>query len=256
MDTLSQFGAVQLFVERAQAVRPELAIDDENVSDVVEICRRLDGLPLAIELAAARVTVLPPHALLERLDRRLRLLTTGANDQPPRLRTMRSGIAWSYELLTIDEQFLFRRLAVFASACTMRAIESIFAGRGSSALDSVSGLVDNSLLQPAAIVGEPRFVMLETIREYALERLEASGEEIDARRAHVAYYMARAQEAESAPARAPTATMERRAGVGPGRSPGRVGVDPERVRAPGGRGKWPVDGRVTLVFLVPARSDG
>ena len=198
VDTLSQFGAVQLFVERAHAVRPELAIDDENVSDVVEICRRLDGLPLAIELAAARVTVLPPHALLERLGRRLRLLTDGAHDQPARLRTMRSGIAWSYELLTIDEQFLFRRLAVFAGACTMRAIESIFAGRGSSALDSVSALVDNSLLQPASIVGEPRFVMLETIREYALERLEESGDEIDARRAHVAYYRTRAQEAESA----------------------------------------------------------
>ena len=196
--SLSQFGAVQLFVERAQAVRPELAIDKENVADVVEICRRLDGLPLAIELAAARSTVLPPHALLERLDHRLQLLTTGAHDQPTRLRTMRSSIAWSYELLSVDEQFLFRRLAVFAGACTMPAVESIFAGRGSSALDSISALVDNSLLQFASIVGEPRFVMLETIREYALERLEESGDEIAARRAHVAYYRARVQEAETA----------------------------------------------------------
>ena len=177
---------------------PNFAIDDENVSDVVEICRRLDGLPLAIELAAARVTVLPPHALLERLGRRLRLLTDGAHDQPARLRTMRAGIAWSYELLSIDQQFLFRRLAVFAGACTMRAVESIFPGRGSSALDTVSALVDNSMLQLAANGGEPRFVMLETIREYALERLEDSGEENDARRAHVAYIRARAQEAESA----------------------------------------------------------
>ena len=196
VDTLSRFSAVQLFVERAQAVRPDFAIDDENASDVVEICRRLDGLPLAIELASARVTVLPPHALLERLGRRLQLLTAGAHDQPARLRTMRSGIAWSYELLSSDEQLLFRRLAVFAGACTMLAVESVFRGNGSSALDTVSALVDNSMLQLAATGGEPRFVMLETIREYALERLEACGEEIEARRAHVAYFMTRAQEAE------------------------------------------------------------
>ncbi len=194
--TLRQFAAVQLFVERGQAVRHDFVIDAENARDVVEICRRLDGLPLAIELAAARVAVLPPHALLERLDRRLQVLTTGALDQPARLRTLRSGIAWSYELLSIDEQFLFRRLAVFAGACTMLAIESVFDGRGSSALDTVSALVGNSLLQVAATGDEPKFVMLETIREYALERLVESGEELDARRAHVAYFKARVEQAE------------------------------------------------------------
>lgn len=196
VNTLHRFGAVQLFVERCRAVRPSFALDETNAAEVVEICRRLDGLPLAIELASARITVLPPAALLRRLC--LDLLTTGAADQPARLRTMRWGIAWSYELLSIDEQFLFCRLAVFAGACTLHAVESVFADRESLALDTVSALVDSSLVQQTTLAGEPRFVMLETIREYALECLEASGDEAAARRTHVAYFRDLARAAESA----------------------------------------------------------
>jgi predicted ATPase/DNA-binding CsgD family transcriptional regulator len=194
---LGRFGAVQLFVERCQAVQPAFVVDDGNAADVAEICRRLDGLPLAIELAAARVTMLPPQALLARLERRLPLLTQGRHDQPERLRTLRAGIAWSYDLLSADEQQLFRRLAVFAGPCTLAAVESVASTTGTIALDVVAGLVDKSLLQQVALAGEPRFSMLETIREFALERLVASGAEIDARRAHAGYFLRLAEEAES-----------------------------------------------------------
>jgi non-specific serine/threonine protein kinase len=194
---LDQFGAVRLFVDRAQAVRPGFVVDDDNAAEVVEICRRLDGLPLAIELAAARVTILPPRALLARLTRRLEVLTEGAHDQPERLRTLRAGIAWSYGLLSPEEQHLFRRLAVFAGGCTLAAAASVGPGHRSSALDGVAALVDKSLLQQVADGGgEPRFAMLETIREYAMERLAAGDEEIEARRAHAAYFRGLAEDAE------------------------------------------------------------
>jgi predicted ATPase/DNA-binding CsgD family transcriptional regulator len=197
MHELDRFAAVRLFVERCQAVRPAFVVDDENAVDVVEICRRLDGLPLAIELAAARVTMLPPRALRARLERRLPLLTRGEHDRPERLRTMRAGIAWSYDLLSEDEQLLFRCLAVFAGACSLAAVESVSAGDAPAALDAVAGLVDKSLLQQVALEGEPRFSMLETIREFAMEQLEASGHEVDARRAHAEHFRRLAEEAES-----------------------------------------------------------
>jgi predicted ATPase/DNA-binding CsgD family transcriptional regulator len=192
---LHEFGAVQLFVERSQAVRSGFAIDDENAADVVEICRRLDGVPLAIELAAARITVLPPKALLARLERRLPLLTDGPHDQPERLRAMRAGIAWSYDLLSSEEQRLFRRLAAFAGTFTLTAVEAVSPSHGSGVLQVVAGLVDKSLLQQATSSEDLRFVVLETIREYALEQLVSAGEETDARRAHAACYLRLAEEA-------------------------------------------------------------
>ena len=162
---LDRYSAVRLFADRAQAVRPAFVVDDGNAADVVEICRRLDGLPLAIELAAARVTILPPRALLARLTRRLELLTDGAHEQPERLRTLRAGIAWSYDLLSPDEQHLFRRLAVFVGGCTLAAVEAISPHHRSATLDVVAALVDKSLLQQVAQGGgEPRCAMLETVR--------------------------------------------------------------------------------------------
>jgi predicted ATPase len=194
---LERFGAVRLFLERARAVHPAFVVDDQNVGDVVAICRRLDGLPLAIELAAARINVVPPRALLGRLTRRLELLTDGAQDQPERLRSLRVGISWSYDLLSPDEQRLFRRLAVFAGGCALAAAEAVAPGRDAATLDLVAALVDTSLLQPeAAGGGEPRFMMLETVREYAMERLEAGGEATEARRAHAAWFRALAEHAE------------------------------------------------------------
>jgi predicted ATPase/DNA-binding CsgD family transcriptional regulator len=184
---LCRFDAVRLFVERAQAVLPDFAIGDDNADAVVEICRRLDGLPLAIELTAARTTVLPPTAMLARLERVLPMLTDGPRELPERLRTMRAGIAWSYDLLSSAEQELFRRTGVFAGACTLTAAESV--GGHVDALDLVSSLVDKSLLRRVADEGgEPRFTMLETVREYAVEQLVARGEEDAARRAHAEFF--------------------------------------------------------------------
>ena len=194
---LGEYDAVRLFVERARAVRSSFTVTDENASTVVEICRRLDGLPLAIELAAARVTVLPPHALLDRLNRRLSLLTEGGHDVPERLRTMRAGIAWSYELLAPPEQDLFRRLAVFAGGFTLAAAEFVWSQGPPRTLETITALVDQSLLQQTTSEGDdPRFAMLETLREFALEQLAAHGEEDAARRAHAAYFRVLAQAAE------------------------------------------------------------
>jgi tetratricopeptide (TPR) repeat protein len=190
---------VQLFIERARAARSEFAVTNENAPAVAEICARLDGLPLAIELAAARVRLLPPQAMLARLERRLPLLTGGARDLPARHQTLRGAIAWSYDLLTPEEQKLFRRLAVFVGGCTLEAAEAVGNAAGDldlEILDGVDSLVDKSLLrQEEQADGEPRVVMLETIREYGLEQLEASGEAADVRRWHVEFLMATAEEA-------------------------------------------------------------
>jgi predicted ATPase/DNA-binding CsgD family transcriptional regulator len=178
----SQSDAVALFLQRATAVRPSFLLTPENVATVVEICRRLDGLPLAIELAAARCKVLSPAALLARLDHRLRLLTSGPQDQPTRLQTMRAAIAWSHDLLPDEEKALFRRLAVFAGGFTLEAAEAI---GGDDALDLVASLLDKSLLTRGdGPDGEPRFAMLETVREFGLEQLDLQGEAEAVREAH------------------------------------------------------------------------
>jgi non-specific serine/threonine protein kinase len=183
--------ASALFVERAAAVQPGFHLDAQNAAAVHDICRRLDGLPLAIELAAARVKVLPPQALLNRLQNRLDLLKSGARDQPSRHQTLRQAIAWSYDLLDAPEQALLRRLAVFAGGQTLEAAEAVAAPPpGSSVLEGLASLIDKNLLrQEAQPDGEPRFAMLETIREFGLERLAEAGEEAAVRRAHRDHYL-------------------------------------------------------------------
>jgi predicted ATPase/class 3 adenylate cyclase len=190
---LSQYDAVKLFIERAQAVVPGFELTSENGPAVAEICVRLDGLPLAIELAAARTKVLPPEALLDRLQQRLTLLTGGARDLPERQQTLRGAIDWSHGLLDDGEQTLFRRLGIFAGGCTLGAAEEI----AEADLDLLGSLVDKSLVQQReAAAAEPRFVQLETLREYALERLEASGEREDLARRHAEYFTTLAEVSE------------------------------------------------------------
>ncbi len=199
---LAASEAVRLFVARAQAARADFVERDADLPAVAAICRRLDGLPLAIELAAARVAHLPPATLLARLDRRLPLLTGGARDLPARQRTMAATIAWSHDLLAPAEQALFRRLAVFAGGCTLEGAEAVAGApgdRGLDVLDGVASLVAKSLLrQGTGPDGGPRYWMLETAREFALERLEASGEADAARRAHAAFFVALAERADPA----------------------------------------------------------
>ena len=200
LEHLARYGAVRLFVERARAVRPDFSLTEENASAVAEICLRLDGLPLAIELAAARVKLLSPRALLSRLGNRLKLLTGGGRNLPDRQRTLRGTIEWSYELLDDGEKTLFARLAVFSGGATMGAIEAVCDARGAlpvDALDGVSSLLEKSLLrQEEGVEGEPRLMMLETIHEYASERLQESGEAEELRRLHAEYFLALAEEAE------------------------------------------------------------
>ena len=199
VEVLSRCPAVELFVLRAVAVKPDFELNQENASAVTEICARLDGLPLAIELAAARLKVLSPASMRTRLASRLQLLTGGARDLPQRQQTLRAAIDWSYDLLTPAEQKLFRRLSVFAGGCTLEGVEAVCDTKGDlhlDLLDGVASMMDKSLVQQVEpIRGESRFVMLETIREYALERLKASGEEASTRRAHAAYCLVVAEEA-------------------------------------------------------------
>jgi predicted ATPase len=198
VEILSQCPAVALFVERARAVKPDFELKRENATTVAEICARLDGLPLAIELAAARIKVLSPSLMLTRLASRLQLLTGGARDMPRRQQTLRAAIDWSYDLLTAAEQELFRRLSVFVGGCTLEGAEAVCNAKADLDLDLLDGmasLVDKSLareVEPAK--GESRFMMLETIREYALEKLEASGERALTKRAHAAYCLVLAEE--------------------------------------------------------------
>jgi predicted ATPase len=199
-EALGEVPAVALFVQRARAVRPDFALTPQNAAAVAALCARLDGLPLAIELAAARVGVLPPATLLARLDRALAMLTGGPRDLPERQQTLRHTISWSYELLPPAEQALFRRLSVFAGGCTLAAAEAMAALHGPGDADVLAGieaLADHSLLQSGEQPdGEFRVWMLETIREYGLEQLADSGEEAAVRERHATFFLALAEEAE------------------------------------------------------------
>ena len=198
VEELTRYPAVALFIQRARAVKPDFEVNQENAAAVATICARLDGLPLAIELAAARIKLLSPSAMQARLESRLQLLTGGARDLPTRQQTLRGAIDWSYGLLTAGEQMLFRRLSVFVSGCTLEAVEAVCNTKSDMDLDGLDGmasLVDKSLLQRVERgEGESRFVMLDTIREYGLEHLAASGEEAATRRAHAAYCLVLAEE--------------------------------------------------------------
>ncbi len=188
IESLSQYAAVELFIKRARAVKPDFEVTNENAPAVAEICYRLDGLPLAIELAAARVKLFSTQALLSRLGNRLDFLKGGARDTPLRHQALRHAVAWSYDLLSDEEKKLFRRLSVFVAGCTLEAAEAV-CNEGSDVLDAISALVDKSLLrQVEGVDGEPRFQMLETIKEFAQECLHGSGEYDDVRNWHAAYF--------------------------------------------------------------------
>jgi predicted ATPase len=188
---LSQYEAVALFIERARAAKPAFSITDESATAVVEICVRLDGLPLAIELAASRIRMLGPAEILARLQQHLPVLATGATNVPARQRTLRAAIEWSFQLLKPAEQTLFARLSIFAGGCTLEAGEAVCNPRGELGLDTIDGiaaLVDQSLLQQTADGGESRFGMLETIREYGRDRLAVTdGLDVIGRR-HLQYF--------------------------------------------------------------------
>ncbi len=218
LSTLAQVPAVALFVARTEDGQPDFRLTVANAPAVAAICRRLDGLPLALELAAARSKLLTPAALLARLDHRLALLTDGARDLPVHQQTLRAAIAWSYDALDPAAQHLFRQLGVFQGGCTLAAVEAVTDGPwamlcGSQAeqhnalnttpsapysvLDSLTALVDNSLLRRSETDGgEPRFIMLETLHEYAGEQLVIQGETAAAQQRHAAYYRALAEQAE------------------------------------------------------------
>jgi predicted ATPase/DNA-binding SARP family transcriptional activator len=190
---LGDLPAVALFVERAQALKPDFELTEDNAHAVAEICLRVDGLPLGLELAAARIRLLGPQALLGRLGQRLPLLSGGAREAPARQQTLRATIDWSYDLLSASEQTLFVRLACFVGGCTLEGAEAVCG----AAFDELASLVDKSLLRERdGPAGEPRFDMLATVREYALERLEAAGEGAECRRRHAEHCVLLAERAE------------------------------------------------------------
>jgi predicted ATPase/class 3 adenylate cyclase/Tfp pilus assembly protein PilF len=205
-DNLTRYDAVRLFVDRAIDVKPDFEITRETAPVVAEICMRLDGLPLAIELAAARIRLFPPHMLLSRLSNRLKVLTGGARDLPSRQQTLRNTIEWSYDLLDEGEKQLFRRAAVFQGGGTFEALEAVCAPKGTpyhdgqlerNVLEGIDSLVSQSLLQQRnGRDGEPRFWMLETIHEYAREKLNESEDARALQKEHALYFMLLAEEAE------------------------------------------------------------
>ncbi len=199
-EDLAGYGSVALFVERARAVRPDFTLETQSEASlraVGEICRRLDGLPLAIELAAARLRLLTPETLLGRLDRQLKLLVGGARDLPERQQTMRAAISWSYDLLDESERALLRGLTVFSGGWSLEAAEAVCADGDLDALEGMESLVDKSLVrQREQAGGEVRFTMLEVVREFGLERLEASGEADDRRLKHARWYLRLGEETE------------------------------------------------------------
>jgi predicted ATPase/tetratricopeptide (TPR) repeat protein len=198
---LERYASVALFTERARAADPGFELTSGNATAVAEICRRLDGLPLAIELAAARVRLLPPQALAARLDERFSLLTGGARDLPQRQQTLRNTLEWSFGLLSAGEQALFARLGVFAGSFSLAAAEAIGnrsaqdgqAERPGQVIDTLGALVDSSLVRPQTGSDQPRFSLLETIREYALDRLRDGGDWVQAHDRHARYFMAVAE---------------------------------------------------------------
>jgi predicted ATPase/class 3 adenylate cyclase/Tfp pilus assembly protein PilF len=203
LEQLTKYEAVRLFIERALALKPDFVLTQQNAEAVARICHRLDGLPLAIELAAARITILSPQAMLARLQSRLKLLTGGARDLPARQQTLRNAIDWSYNLLDEGEQALFRWLSVFVGGCTLEAAEEMCSAQFSEdvpdldVLEGLASLVSKSLLrQVEGPDGGSRFTMLETIREYGLERLSESGEADALQAAHAHYYLRLAEQAE------------------------------------------------------------
>lgn len=199
VEELARNPAVALFLERAQAVIPTFQLTPSNAQTVAEICVQVDGLPLALELAAARIKVLPPQALLARLTERFTVLMGGAHSLPERQQTLRNTLAWSYDLLSPQEQRLFRLHSVFVGGCRLEALETVAAtitGHQEPRLDVVTALVDKSLLVSSSPADEePRFGMLETMRAYGLEALDAHGERETSQRAHAAYYLALAEQA-------------------------------------------------------------
>jgi non-specific serine/threonine protein kinase len=197
-EALASYSAVALFVQRAQAVLPNFRVTRRNAAAIVEVCTRLDGLPLAIELAASRVKLLPPEALLKRLAQSFQVLSSDVRTRPERHRTLFNTMKWSYDLLDGQEQWLFRRLAIFVGGWIIEAAEAICAARSDIAvLDGVASLLDKSLLLRLEQEGEePRLQMLMTLREYGLVCLRESGEMEEAQLAHARYYLSLAQEAE------------------------------------------------------------
>lgn len=202
-ESLSRNESVALFVQRGRGIEPGFALDESNVRDIAAICQRLEGLPLAIELAAARLSVFSPAALAARLEHRLPLLTGGPRDVPVRLQSIRQTITWSEELLSTSEHALFRRLSVFVGDLSMEAAEAVAGeamtgAEGEGFLEAMTSLVEHNLLRRTALLdGEPRFSMLETIREYGLEQLTIHGEENLARAAHAAHFTQMVEDAQA-----------------------------------------------------------
>src|SRR5947209_6383757 len=208
-EELAQIATVSLFLQRARAIQSDFQLTTANASTIAAICARLEGLPLAIELAAARIKLLPLQALLKRLESRLQVLAGGKQDLPARQQTLRNTLQWSYDLLTHQEQRLFRLLSIFVGGCSLQAVEAVAQTVGSAsladttgnnqaleALDGVVSLLDKSLLQQTEVEAEePRLLMLETIREYGLACLQEQGELEGMRQAHAAYYLRLAEQA-------------------------------------------------------------
>lgn len=196
LDSVARSPAVALFVDRAQSVAPGFELTEENAADVAAICARLDGIPLAIELAATRSKLFSPHEILARLQNRLTALTVGPRDLPPRHQTLRNAIAWSHDLLTPPEQLLFARMAAFVGGCTLSAIEAVCNPEGDLGADVqclLESLLNKSLLRSERVHEETRLSMLETIREYALEKVQELGELDMLRRYHLEYYLVLAE---------------------------------------------------------------
>ena len=196
---LAQNPAIALFLQRAQATKPDFQLTPANAQALAEICTQLDGLPLALELAAARIKLLPPQALLQRLEHRFQVLTLGSRDAPPRQQTLQNTMAWSYDLLNARQQRLLRLLSVFVDSCSLEAIEAVATGVDNDIpdiLDGVSSLLDQSLLLAGNEEDEPRLHMLQIIREYGLERLQECGEAAEVQGIHALYYLTLAEMAE------------------------------------------------------------